>query len=32
MLRLRFEFLESCKIAYAQIAANRTRSLLTALA
>ncbi len=31
MLRLRFEFLESCKIAYAQIAANRTRSLLTAL-
>ena len=31
MLRLRFEFIESCKIAYAQIAANRTRSLLTAL-
>jgi putative ABC transport system permease protein len=31
MLRLRFEFLESCKIAYAQLAANRTRSLLTAL-
>jgi putative ABC transport system permease protein len=31
MLRLRFEFLESCKIAYAQLVANRTRSLLTAL-
>ncbi len=31
MNRLRFEFLESCKIAYAQIAANRTRSFLTAL-
>jgi putative ABC transport system permease protein len=28
---LRFEFIESCKIAYAQIAANRTRSALTAL-
>jgi putative ABC transport system permease protein len=31
MYRLRFEFVESCKIAYAQIAANRTRSILTAL-
>ncbi len=31
MFRLRFEVVESCKIAYAQIAANRTRSLLTAL-
>ncbi len=31
MKRLRFEFVESCKIAYAQIAANRTRSFLTAL-
>ena len=31
MHRLRFEFVESCKIAYAQIAANRTRSFLTAL-
>ena len=31
MNRLRFEFVESCKIAYAQIAANRTRSFLTAL-
>jgi putative ABC transport system permease protein len=31
MHRLRFEFIESCKIAYAQIAANRTRSFLTAL-
>ncbi len=31
MNRLRFEFLESCRIAYAQIAANRTRSALTAL-
>jgi putative ABC transport system permease protein len=31
MHRLRFEFVESCKIAYAQIAANRTRSMLTAL-
>ena len=31
MKRLRFEFVESCKIAYAQIAANRTRSVLTAL-
>jgi putative ABC transport system permease protein len=31
MFRLRFEFVESCKIAYAQIAANRTRSMLTAL-
>ncbi len=31
MLRLRFEFAESCKIAYAQLLANRTRSFLTAL-
>ena len=31
MKRLRFEFVESFKIAYAQIAANRTRSILTAL-
>ena len=31
MNRLRFEFVESFKIAYAQIAANRTRSFLTAL-
>jgi putative ABC transport system permease protein len=31
MKRLRFEFVESCKIAAAQIAANRTRSFLTAL-
>ncbi len=31
MKRLRFEFVESFKIAYAQIAANRTRSFLTAL-
>ncbi len=31
MKRLRFEFVESCKIAYAQISANRTRSFLTAL-
>lgn len=31
MKRLRFEFVESCRIAYAQIAANRTRSFLTAL-
>lgn len=31
MRRLRFEFVESCKIAYAQLMANRTRSFLTAL-
>ena len=31
MNRLRFEFVESFRIAYAQIAANRTRSFLTAL-
>ncbi len=31
MRRLRFEFAESCKIAYAQLVANRTRSFLTAL-
>ncbi len=31
MRRLRFEFSESCKIAYAQLVANRTRSFLTAL-
>ena len=31
MRRLRFEFTESCKIAYAQLVANRTRSFLTAL-
>lgn len=31
MKRLRYEFVESCRIAYAQIAANRTRSALTAL-
>ena len=31
MRRLRFEFIESCKIAYAQLVANRTRSFLTAL-
>ena len=31
MKRLRFEFVESCRIAYAQISANRTRSFLTAL-
>ena len=31
MNRFRFEFVESFKIAYAQIAANRTRSFLTAL-
>ena len=31
MRRFRFEFVESCKIAAAQIAANRTRSVLTAL-
>ena len=31
MRRLRFEFVESCRIAYAQLIANRTRSFLTAL-
>ncbi len=31
MNRLRFEFVESFRIAYAQISANRTRSFLTAL-
>lgn len=31
MNRLRFEFVESFKIAFAQISANRTRSFLTAL-
>ena len=31
MRRLRFEFVESCRIAYAQLLANRTRSFLTAL-
>ncbi|MBV9657532.1 MAG: ABC transporter permease [Verrucomicrobia bacterium] len=31
MKRLGHEFVESCRIAYAQIAANRTRSALTAL-
>ena len=31
MRRLRFEFIESCRIAYAQLVANRTRSFLTAL-
>ncbi len=31
MKQLRFEFIESCRIAYAQISANRTRSFLTAL-
>lgn len=31
MKQLRFEFVESCRIACAQIAANRTRSFLTAL-
>ena len=31
MHRLRFEFIESCRIAYAQLVANRTRSFLTAL-
>lgn len=31
MRRLRFEFVESCRIAYAQLVANRTRSFLTAL-
>ena len=31
MKRFRFEFVESCRIAYAQLLANRTRSFLTAL-
>ena len=31
MRKLRFEFVESCRIAYAQLLANRTRSFLTAL-
>lgn len=31
MKQLRFEFIESCRIAHAQISANRTRSFLTAL-
>ena len=31
MKRFRFEFIESCRIAYAQLVANRTRSFLTAL-
>ena len=31
MRRLLFEFTESCRIAYAQLIANRTRSFLTAL-